>query len=311
VRKMIKDHMINKVVLVWDGEGGGIERYRIDHAYKANRKTKEWHKKIELTAAEIRREREKDASILKQRLRIQEYAEELYFRQIEVDDTEADDLIAAYCLKYNNKEEIYVYSNDRDFAQLLDLNITILFPNIDVPINRTNYIMHFNHHYTNALVMKIICGDSADNVKGVGGIGEDTLLEHFPEIKFKHMSVKEICKRADEINKERVSNKLKPLKALEHMISPEGIERLKTNFQLVNLREPLLNENARNELFILEAPLDIKNRGGKNLLPLMNEDGFLSIYGSTYVQYVDPFYTVVSRERDLYKENYENKRKIL
>jgi len=98
VRKMIKEHMINKVVLVWDGEGGGIQRYRIDHAYKANRKTKDWHKKIELSAAEIRKEKAKEESILKQRKRIQAYAEELFFRQIEVDDIEADDLIAEYCL---------------------------------------------------------------------------------------------------------------------------------------------------------------------------------------------------------------------
>ena len=33
--------MINKVILVWDGEGGGIQRYHIDNKYKANRKNKE------------------------------------------------------------------------------------------------------------------------------------------------------------------------------------------------------------------------------------------------------------------------------
>jgi 5'-3' exonuclease len=55
IRMHIKRHMINKVVLVWDGEGGGIQRHRIDGAYKANRVSKEWHKKIEMTAAELRR----------------------------------------------------------------------------------------------------------------------------------------------------------------------------------------------------------------------------------------------------------------
>lgn len=59
IRKLIKDHMINKVVLVWDGEGGGIYRHRIDREYKANRKNKEWYRKIEMTAAEIRREKRK------------------------------------------------------------------------------------------------------------------------------------------------------------------------------------------------------------------------------------------------------------
>lgn len=306
VRKMIKEHMINKVVLVWDGEGGGIYRHRIDMAYKANRKSKEWHKKIEMNAAELRREKAKDESILKQRKRIQAYAEELFIRQIEVDDIEADDLIAAYCLEHNNKEEIFLYSNDRDFAQLLDLNIVIIFPNINQPVNKTNYMMHFNHHYTNALLMKIICGDTSDNVKGIAGIGEETLLKHVPEIKFKTITVKEVCRRANTINKERVENKKKPLKALKTLISPEGVERLKTNFLLVNLRKPMLNEEAEEELLQLEIPLSPEDRGSKNLYNMMLEDDFLSVYSSNFTQYVEPFYTVIMNEKQLLTEYYKN-----
>jgi len=304
VRMMIKQHMINKVVLVWDGEGGGIQRYRIDHHYKANRKSKEWHKKIEMNAAELRREKAKDESILKQRKRIQAYAEEIFLRQIEVDDTEADDLIAAYCLQYNNKEEIFIYSNDRDFAQLLDLNLTIIFPNIDQPVTKSNYMMHFNHHYSNALAMKIICGDDADNIPGVGGIKEDGLVAKFPELKFKTLTVREICKRADEIQKERAAKKMKPLQALSNLLN--NIDRLKTNFELVNLREPMLNEEALEELKQLEVPLSPEGRSSKNLVGMMNEDQFLTVYGSNFVQYVEPFYTVIMHEKDLLNEYYKN-----
>ncbi|MDX1285967.1 MAG: hypothetical protein R3182_13185, partial [Draconibacterium sp.] len=88
IRKLIKQYKINKVVLVWDGENGGIYRHQIDTAYKANRKDKSWHEKIQLSEAEIRREQEKEESILKQRKRIQAYAEELFLRQIEVDEIE-------------------------------------------------------------------------------------------------------------------------------------------------------------------------------------------------------------------------------
>jgi len=304
-RKLIKDHMINKVVLVWDGEGGGIYRHRIDSAYKANRKTKEWHKKIEMNAAELRREKAKDESILKQKKRIQAYAEELWLRQIEVDDVEADDLIASYCLDHNNKEEIFLYSNDRDFAQLLDLNITIIFPNIDQPVTKTNYMMFFDHHYTNALVMKIICGDNADNIAGVGGIKEKGLVKQFPELRFKTLSVREICRKADVINEERVQNKKKPLISLENIVN--GVPRLKTNFQLVNLREPMLNAEAVEELQQLEIPLSDEDRGNTNLHKMMIEDEFLTVYGSTFSQYLEPFFTVIAHEHQLledYKINY-------
>lgn len=306
VRKLIKEHRINKVVLVWDGQNGGIFRYRIDPAYKANHKNKDWHKRIELSDAEIRREKEKEESLLKQRQRIKAYAEELFLRQIEVDEVEADDLIAAYCLQYNNKEEIFIYTNDRDFSQLLDLNITILFANIDQPINRTNYFFHFNHHFSNALIMKIIGGDVSDNVKGIEGIKEVALLKYFPDLKFRTYTVKEICKRADEINKERVANKQKPLKIFENLLS--NINRLKTNYQLVNLREPFLNDQAREALLELEAPLDPVDRGSVNLTKMMMEDEFLTIYGSTFVNYVEPFYAVIMNEKQLLNEYNKNNR---
>jgi len=310
-RKLIKENMINKTIICWDGENGGIQRYRIDHAYKANRKTKEWHKKIELNDAELSRENAKDESILKQRKRVQAYAEELFIRQIEVNDIEADDLIATYCLEHNNKEEIFIYSNDRDFAQLLDLNITILFPNINQPVTKTNYMMYFNHHYTNALLMKIICGDSADNIVGIAGMGEKTLLDNIPDLKFKTLSVKEVCKRANIINQERLQNKKKPLQALKTLISSDGVDRLKTNFLLTNLRQPMLNEEAQEELLQLEIPLSPENRGSKNLHKMMIEDGFLSVYGSTFQQYVEPFYTVIMNEKRLLKEYYKNNKNSL
>ena len=308
VRKMIKEHMINKVILFWDGEGGGIYRYRIDMNYKANRKHKEWNTKIEMTASQLRKEKEKDESILKQRKRVQSYAEELFIRQIEVDNIEADDLIASYCLEHNNMEEIFIYSNDRDFAQLLDLNITIIFPNINVPITKVNYLMHFNHHYKNALVMKIICGDVSDNIVGVGGLKEDGLIKLFPDLKFRKMTVNEIYKKAVELNKDRINNKKKPLKSVDNIINNK--DRLRTNFKLTNLREPMLNEEANEELCQLEIPLSPEDRGSKYLYKMMIEDDFLSVYGSTFSQYVEPFYTVIMNENRLLKEFYEKNDKI-
>ena len=300
VRKLIKEHKINKVVLVWDGQNGGVYRHHIDAAYKANRKNKTWHGKIEMSDAELRREKEKEESILKQRQRIKAYAEELFLRQIEVDEIEGDDLIAAYCMQYNNKEEIYLYTNDRDFSQLLDLNITILFANIEQRVTRTNYFFNFGYHFSIALIMKIISGDVSDNVKGIQGIKEDMLLKYFPDLKFRTFTVREICRKADEINKERVANKQKPLKIFENLLS--NIDRLIMNHRLVNLKEPFLNDVAREELAQLEMPLEPSDRGSKNLYKMMMEDEFLTIYTGTFPNYLEPFYTVVANEKQLLTE---------
>jgi 5'-3' exonuclease len=300
VRKLIKAHKINKVVLVWDGQNGGVARHQIDAAYKSNRKNKHWHQKIELSEAEFKREEEKEESILKQRVRIKEYAEELFLRQIEINDIEADDLIAAYCMQYENKEEIYIYTNDRDFGQLLDLNITILFANIEMPVTKANYFFHFGHHYTNSLIMKVITGDKADVVKGIPGIGEDTLIKYFPDMQYKKYTVREICREADKINKERIANKQKPLKIFESLLG--NVDRLIMNYKLVNLREPFLNAEAREALQELEAPLDPTDRGSKNLIKMMMEDEFLTIYTGTFPNYVEPFYVVIENEKQLLNE---------
>jgi DNA polymerase-1 len=307
LRKLIKQHKINKVVLVWDGENGGLERYYIDKDYKGNRKNKTWNEKIDLSETEVRKEKEKEESILKQRKRIQAYGEELFLRQIEVDDIEGDDLIAAYCINYHEKEEIYIYTNDRDFSQLLDLNITIIFANIDMPVTKNNFIHYFNYHYLNALTVKIICGDTADNIKGIKLLGEKTLLKHFPELFYKPVMVRDICKRADEINKERIKNKKKPLKSLENLLN--NIDRLKKNYKLMYLKKPILNEKAIDELEQLELPLSPDGRGSKNLYEMMIKDDFLSIYNSTFVNYIEPFYSVIMNEKQLLKEYYKNNKK--
>lgn len=309
VRQLIKEHHINKVVLMWDGENGGIDRYLIDPAYKSNRIDKSWHKKIELTDEDIKREQEKRESVLVQKIKIQNYAEELYLRQIEVPTIEADDLIAGYVLKNAKHEDIILYSRDKDYLQLLEEGIKIKNDDYERLISAGNFFMMFPYHYKNALTIKIICGDDSDKIKGVGGIKEPSLLTHFPVLAERYVPVREICKLADDINKERVKNKQKPLAALQNITN--CIDRLKKNYELINLHKPMLNEEAIQALESLDAPLVDENRGSKNLYYLMQEDDFLSLYSNygNFNSYVEPFFTVIAREKELYKEYQKNTRK--
>lgn len=302
VRQLIKENQINKVVLMWDGENGGIDRYLIDPKYKSNRSDKAWHTKIELTDEEIRKEKEKKESVLLQKVKIQNYAEELYLRQLEVPKIEADDLIAGYIIKNSKHEDIILYSRDKDYLQLLDYGIKIKNDDYERLISAGNFFLNFPYHYKNALTIKIICGDDSDKIDGVGGVKEPTLLTHFPELAERHVTVREICQMAARINEERAKTKLKPLKAMTNIV--EGVERLKKNHILINLSKPFLNEEAIAALDSLDAPLVDENRGSKNLYKLMQEDDFLSLYSNygNFVNYVEPFYTVIAREKEQYKQ---------
>lgn len=302
IRKLIKDYKFNKVILVWDGENGGIHRHRLDHLYKSNRKDKSWYTQIEMTDKDIKEEIEKEKSILLQRKKIQQYAEELFFRQIEVHEIEADDLIAEYCKRNHKKEEITLYTNDKDFLQLLTLDISIYLESIHAIVEAGNFFQYFPYFYKNALTIKILCGDDSDMVKGIDGVKEKTLINHFPELIDSPVSVRDICVKSVQINEERKANKKKPLKALENIT--KDIERLKLNYKLMNLAEPFLNEEAYKELDQLDLPLSDENRGGNNLYDLMMADDFLSLYSNygDYASYVQPFYLVISREKDLLKK---------
>jgi 5'-3' exonuclease len=304
LRYLIKEYKVNRVILAWDGQNGGKLRYNLLNTYKSTRKNKQWYTKIELSEAEILREQDKEESALKQKKRIQSYAEELFIRQIEeIDEIEADDLIAAYCLKHHEIEDIIIYTKDRDYSMLLSLNIKIKFDDINELIDKSNYYFNFGITHKNALTVKIICGDTSDNIKGIEGIQLDTLLKLFPEIEFRYMSVKEICIRAKEINEERVKKKMKPLKCLENLLNNK--ERLILNHKLMNLHEPFLNEEAIEALEQLDCPLSDENRGSKNLYKMMIEDEFLSVYNGNFVNYVEPFYTVIAYEQQLLKEYYK------
>jgi 5'-3' exonuclease len=302
IRKFIKDLKVNKVVIVWDGENGGIARHRIDHLYKSNRKDKSWYQPIELTDEQIKFETEKEQSILFQRKRVQAYIEELFLRQIEVSEIEADDLIAEYCKRNHKKEEIILYTNDKDFLQLLEYDISIYLESIGNIVEAGNFFMYFKFFYKNALTMKILCGDTSDVVKGIDGLQEATLLKYFPELINSHVTVRDICKKSIEINESRIANKKKPLKALSNIT--ENIERLKTNHILMNLSKPFLSDEAINELDQLDLPLSDENRGSKNLYKMMIEDEFLNLYSGygNFSDYVQPFYTVIAREKDLLKK---------
>lgn len=302
VRKLISENNINKVVLCWDGENSGKMRYFIYEGYKANRESKSWYNKISLTDKEIYKE-EKDMGELYQRIRIKQYAEELYLRQIEVDEIEADDIIAYYCKMKKPEENVLIFTNDRDYFQLMDyVNVSIYIDNKSTVVDKDIFFMHFDYHYSNSLTIKILCGDTSDNINGIEGLQETTLLKYFPQIKERYVPVREIYSDAIKIKKQREQEKKKPLKVIDNIINGKDI--LIRNKKLMDLKEPFMSKLALEEYETLYDPLSSENRGSRNLLPMMNEDGFLDNFNSSFVNYVTPFYSVIMKEQEYYK-NYK------
>ena len=282
-RKVIKEYNVNSLIVFWDGKFSGKLRHNIYPEYKQNRK-KDYNNEI----------RDIDEELEYQKIRIKQYLEELSIKQFEDDVVEADDCIAYYVMNKPNNEKIIICTGDRDLCQLIDTNISVYLFDKKRIVDIENYNSVFDYHIRNLKLIKIIAGDSSDNIKGIERIGEDTLLKLFPELKEKECTVDEIVDKA-KVLQEGKKSKSKVLQNLidKNTIGIQGNMIYEINNKLINLSTPLLTEKCLVDLYtFIETPLDPEGREIKNLLNMMMDDEFLKeIPGNSeaFIDYLRPF----------------------
>ena len=169
IRKFLEEHNHDKVVVFWDGSSNSSIRKSLYPQYKANRK----HDMNEF----------KYESYLQQKARVKQYLEEIFVRQVEMKNNEADDLIAYYC-KISTDENIIIFSADKDLTQLISERVTIYSPTSKMYLGYgdTISINKVNIPHQNVLLTKIFTGDKSDNIDGIELLGEKTLVKLFPEM---------------------------------------------------------------------------------------------------------------------------------
>jgi 5'-3' exonuclease len=288
----LTEDLYHRVYVFWDGRFSGKLRYNIYEAYKSGR-GKDYINGTEPA----------DYAEVNQRRVIQEYLSEMYVRQLEHEFIETDDFIAYYCLNKNHNEKVTILSGDRDFLQLISDDVRIYFLDLKNYVGLSNYSSYFCFHPDNAVLMKTMIGDNSDTIKGIKGLGEDTLLSIFPELKTKKMSLSEVIDIAKQKQEERIENKKKPLKVLSNIINSvtDGVQKdriYEINERLVNLSKPMMTEDGILEIQkLIEGTLDATGRSLKNVLVLMERDGLDKAIGETrYPEYLIPFKKLIDRE---------------
>ena len=296
LRKHLDTYLITKVVVFWDGKDNIKPRTKIYPEYKLNRRQKT-------------KSTDEIESYSRQKLRIQQYLEELYVRQSSFNFCEADDCIGHYCEK-SQKEEIIILTSDRDLLQLISEKVSLhvislnkLFKFGDkVPLNGV-YIPP-----TNVRVVKTICGDSSDNIHGIKMVGIKSLVKIKPEILEHKVTLKDII--------DTIKSKDKPTKK-EKNILEEVTQRhqtkeknkvgiLETNYKIIGIGEQFLTETALVGVKdLVKEAIDPEGRHWKNALGLMMSDGILNIlpkYDDSWVDFVKPFLRLSRIEKDFYKQ---------
>jgi DNA polymerase I len=148
-----------KKVMLWDGRA----QWRIDlyPDYKANREANK--------AMMDMREAYKS-----QRPYIERIVRALGVDQIRSPSCEADDLAAAFAQAFSQKKRnVRLISADRDWLQLVNEHVTWHDPIRDRLVTIENFEEQTGYRKPRQVLdVKCLMGDTSDNIKGVGGIGE-------------------------------------------------------------------------------------------------------------------------------------------
>ena len=291
LRLILQKGNFRYVYVFWDGKDDGILRKKIYSVYKANRDKefddanlsgymKEVNRKVKFMQNAIFKkqdpvklqERQKQKDIFYwQREIVMEMLEELFVRQCICDETEADDFIGYYVSHKKDNEKIVIVSNDRDLTQLIADDVIIYVQSMKKFINTKNHTEVMGYNYQNVVLKKILCGDSSDNIKGIKGLGEKTLLSNFEKIKKRKVTLEEVIDKARQINEKRINEKKKPLKWAENIVNRvtdgcQGDKIYEINKKIIDLKNPLMTEEAKALLdSIMYAPIDPTDRNMENL----------------------------------------------
>jgi 5'-3' exonuclease len=295
LRKFIEEYNYEKVLVFCDGECSRQPRKLIYPQYK-----------------ETRREDNnpfKEISFNHQRERIKQYLEEMFIRQVCVENNEADDLISYYC-QISNNEQITIFSGDRDLTQLISERVSVYSPNAKKTYKFGDKIKLYEIEvpHSNIPVCKVLIGDKSDNIDGIYYLGEKTLIKLFPEILDEEVNLTDILKKAETLfETDKDNNVLKNLLTGKTKTGIYGNEFFEINEKIVNLSKPIITDEGKTlvELYYSET-LDPDGRGHRNIIKMMIEDGFFKYLpknDDAFVEFLKPFMKLSRKEKRKFKQS--------
>lgn len=296
IRRFYIDYAITKVVVFWEGSNSRAYRQNFYPYYKTNRDAL-----VNLTEDQYH-------DLQSQRNRIKQYLEELYIRQVQEDDSEADDCIAYYVQNSPNEHKT-IFTNDKDLLQLLSEDTEVYLADYTKKflVTTKNFNRYFPYHHKNVALIKMIGGDTSDNISGIEGVAEKTILNLFPELKTEAKDADWIMTRAKELLTEQANNN-----AVVKIIDGQtkwgiyGDDYFAVMKRIISLYPPHLTDIGIEDLeAIKESPIDPEGRGGiQKVLKMFMSDGIRinnSDNDDAFFEYWQPFNTIIKKEQNYYK----------
>lgn len=265
------DYDIENVYCFWDGKSSGQLRRDIYPKYKISR----YEKRNNLTEEE-----KLDKEIFKRQVeRIKDYLPFLSIKSYTDDLVETDDMVSYYIQNKKENEHVLIVSSDIDLFQLINDQVyaynlikrkalTDRFPRHYI-ITPKNFKKIYGYTHKNIPIYKSICGDTSDDIEGVGGIQINGLLKQFPAFKDEKYTLDRIHQ---EIESERLIREEKKKKLPKKLLNiVEKTDLINLNTKLVDLSNLFITDSCIENLNNL-INSDFPNKKSGGLKKILTED---------------------------------------
>jgi 5'-3' exonuclease len=237
-----------RAIIVFDGKGGSNRRRKIFPEYKMGRKMS-----YRLNRAHDFLTREEEQQMMIRQLnRVVEYLECLPVSIMNMEQTEADDVIGYLSKHIYRNSKTTIVSTDKDFLQLVDKNTNVYSPTKKKMYDEEKVFEEYGIHPKNFLLFRMFDGDKSDGIPGVNGIGKKTLIKLFPFMETEQKFELDDIYRSAETQKNPLCEKVLQSKDL-----------LDLNRQLMDLEDGIISGQTKLKVKeIVERPIQrvIKHR---------------------------------------------------
>jgi len=218
-----------RCIIVFDGQGGCLRRKKIFPEYKEHRQNKVRLNRIFEDASTTESESQ---ALARQLIRVSHYIDTLPVTTIQIDNVEADDVIAYLALQsFKDSSSVTIMSADKDFYQIVNDKIKVYSPTKKRVYGPTEILNEYGISTKNFILYRILDGDPSDNVNGIFGCGIKTILKAFPFLaEDKQYLINDLYNHA-----EKCKGKLKVYQTI--LDNKNIVER---NYELMQLNETIL-----------------------------------------------------------------------
>ena len=183
----------------------------------------------------------------------------------EMDDYEADDILGTIAKNLSEKEEVFVYilTGDRDYFQLIDEKINIIYPKTEKGGSKQELwnIEKIKEYYDglepkDLIEIKALMGDKSDNIPGIRGIGEKTAIKLLKEYNSLENLYLKIENNEDNLTKKQ---KEKIIEDKGNAFLSRKLGKIITNINFNYDLEKLKKEKWKDELTEIFIRLNLKS----------------------------------------------------